>query len=126
MCPSAGVEEEEHGFAERLKAEIERSNYSHRGLATEIGASKQSVTNWTQGHSEPSLKNLRRLASALRVPPALLLEGDGHSDQSPDATLVDLLAELTASPARPDLRALNDSVPGLLDLLARAERRIRK
>jgi len=89
--------------------------------------SKQSVTNWTQGHSEPSLRSLRAIAQLLDVPLASLLEESGGrpSGDPPGGTTesdaVDLLRELTADPAGPAVRTLAAVGPDLSDLLKRAE-----
>lgn len=111
-----------NGFPERLRAAMSLRGYSQRKLAEEVGASKQSVTNWTQGHNEPSLRHLRRISRVLGVPLAELLEGD----RSGEGRAAELLQELAATPIRPAVQALTESAPDLLDLLSRAESYVRE
>ncbi len=112
-------------FAERLQAAMSARRMSHRKLAKAVGASQQSVTNWTQGHNEPSLRHLRAISRALDVPPATLLEGS-RTVTDEIATASDLVRELVAlRQLAPAIETLAGSTPSLLDLLARAERHVR-
>lgn len=122
MATRASAADSGNPFAKRLRAAIAASDFSHRGLAAEIGASKQSVTNWTQGYSEPSLENLRRVADALGVDPASLLDEKWPSEPHRLVQATELLRELTALRVRPAAKSLASSAPSLLDLLERAER----
>jgi transcriptional regulator with XRE-family HTH domain len=108
-------------FAVRLKAEIKRCHFSHRHLAELVDASKQSVTNWTQGTHEPSLRHVRRLSEVLQVPVAHLLDDESQpaAAEGEAAAIVDELASLRLS--RP-IGSLGKASPTLLELLARAER----
>lgn len=108
-----------NGFPGRLKAAMRVRGFSHRGLAKAIGASQQSVTNWTQGHNEPSLRHLRSIARELGIPLGELLEGGSERPEETHANA--LLRELSDHPIRPAVEALSDSAPDLLDLLSRAE-----
>src|SRR5215218_9754312 len=111
-----------NGFAERLKLLIEERNYSHRRLAHALGVSKQSVTNWTQGHNEPSLRHLRALAQELDTPLCTLLEVEGATEPMSSSLAASLLRELTGQPVGPAMKALAAATPDLLDVLGRAER----
>ena len=126
MTAADSIDVIEKPFAERLQAAMSKKRMSHRKLANVVGASQQSVTNWTQGHNEPSLRHLRAIALALDVPPSTLLEGNQIvTDESAAAT--DLVKELAAlRRIAPAIETLADSTPGLLDLLARAERLARE
>jgi transcriptional regulator with XRE-family HTH domain len=108
-------------FPERLKALLGEREISHRGLARKLGVSKQSVTNWTQGRNEPSLKHLRGIADQLNLPLGELLEGPSTGEPS----AASLLQELTSDPVGPAVRSLQLATPDLFDLLTRAERYVR-
>jgi transcriptional regulator with XRE-family HTH domain len=110
-------------FPERLKALLEDRHISQRRLADELGVSKQTVTNWMQGHNEPSLRNLCGIARLLGIAPGELLKAADDPD-SPhlDDTATSLLRELTLQPMGPAVRSLQAAAPDLLDLLNRAER----
>lgn len=111
-------------FAARLSAEIARRHLSHRRLAAMVETSKQSVTNWTQGTHEPSLRYLRRLSVALQVPVALLVDGETDGDHNAQARkIVEELADLDLSSS---LGSFSRASPALLDLLGRAERQARR
>lgn len=109
-------------LAMRLRTLMEERDYSHRRLAADIGASKQSVTNWTQGHNEPSLPNLRALARALDVAPAHLIEARAETNAAEESLA--LVRELTALSLHPALDTLSGTAPSLLDLLSRAEQHV--
>jgi len=111
-------------FAERLNAAIEARGISHRALAREIGASKQSVTNWTQGRNEPSLHYLRHIARALDTSMMSLLRENDRLE-SEGSRAASLMEELTSDPIGPAIRAFGSSAPDLLDLLSRAERYVK-
>jgi len=109
-----------NGFPERLRAAMKDRGYSHRGLAKAIGASKQSVTNWTQGRNDPSLRHLRNISQALDIPLVSLLEGrDSRQIEEGEAT--SLVREFAMQDIGPAIQALGDAAPDLLGLLSRAE-----
>lgn len=112
-------------FAARLKAEMRRGGFSYRQLAGLVDASKQSVTNWTKGTHEPSLRHVRRLSEAFQIPIAYLLDDETEpaAADREAAAIVDELASLELS--RP-VDSLGKASPALLDLLARAERQAQK
>jgi transcriptional regulator with XRE-family HTH domain len=111
------------GFPMRLKAAMELRGYSHRRLANAIGASQNSVTNWTRGHNEPSLRHLRSISRELDVSLSELLEEDRHRPLEDRAS--SLVRELAAQPIGPAVQILNESAPDLLDLLGQAERYVK-
>jgi transcriptional regulator with XRE-family HTH domain len=119
------VEEEaaRKAFADRLNAAIKRRQVSHRQLAKAVQTSKQSVTNWTQGRHEPSLRYLRRLSSVLDVPVARLIAGETSSCSDHD--IVEVVEDLADLRLRRPIDALRASTPALLDVLARAESQAR-
>lgn len=122
MASSDSHGEALNGFPERLKRLIAERNHSHRGLAEALGVSKQSVTNWTQGHNEPSLRHLRAIARLLDLPPGALLEEMDDPRPVSGATATGLLRELTSQSVGPAMRSLAIAAPDLSDLLSRAER----
>ena len=61
-------------FSETLKAARRRANLTQKALAERSGLPLRSLLNWEQGRRLPRLQTARRLAKALRVPPAELLE----------------------------------------------------
>jgi len=124
MAPGS-AEEQQNGFPMRLKRLIDASAYSQRELADELGVSKQSVTNWTQGYNEPSLRHLRGIARLLDLPLGTLLEEAGDADRPDTALAASLLRELTSQPIAPAVRSLAGAAPDLFDLLNRAERYVR-
>jgi len=113
-------------FPERLKAILADRRVSQRHLAYELGVSKQTVTNWMQGHNEPSLRNLCGIAHLLGVAPGELLGAvdDPASDRVEEAA-ASLLRELTSQSAGEAVRSLQAAAPDLLDVLGRAERYVR-
>lgn len=104
---------------------MRRRRLSHRGLAKSINASKQTVTNWTQGTHEPRLRHIRRLSEALQIPVADLLDDEARPDPSAsDAiAIVERLADLGLSSP---IDSLSQASPALLDLLAQAEQQVRE
>lgn len=125
MKDTSSIEAGENGFAERLRGAMKDSRHSHRSLAVAIGASKQSVTNWTRGHNEPSLRRLRDLARELKTTPAALLE-DGKALPPVEPGGATLLRELVSEPIGPAIRAVSTAAPDLLELLGRAERCVKE
>lgn len=109
-------------FPERLKMLLSERGISHRGLAQRIGVSQNSVTNWTQGRNEPSLKHLRGIAQQLGISLGELLEGE----TSGDPAAASLIRDLTGAPVAPAVRSLQAAAPDLFDLLGRAERYVRE
>mgnify|MGYP000870043438 FL=1 len=53
------------GLGERLRARREAVGLSVRNLAEQLGASRNTITNYEQGHTVPSTTDLVRLATAL-------------------------------------------------------------
>jgi transcriptional regulator with XRE-family HTH domain len=111
-----------NGFPKRLALLLKQRNYSHRGLADALGVSKQSVTNWTQGHNEPSLRHLREIARVLDLPLGELLEETEGGGSPQDAVASEILRDLTSQPVGQAIRSLAAATPDLFDLLSRAER----
>ena len=61
-------------FSETLKAARRRANLTQKALAERTRLPLRSLLNWEQGRRLPRLDTVRRLAKALRLPPAELLE----------------------------------------------------
>lgn len=62
-------------ISERINALLKEQKRSQRWLAIEIGASPQNVNGWVKGEYEPSRKNIKLIADALKVS-VEYLEGD--------------------------------------------------
>ena len=60
-------------LAEVLKSHRERCHMTQEFVAQQIGVSRQAVSKWEQGASEPSTTNLIKLARVYDVDPADLL-----------------------------------------------------
>ena len=64
-------------LGEALRAERERCKMTQEFVAQHVGVSRQAVSKWEQGASEPSTTNLIKLAKLYDVDPAELLRGVG-------------------------------------------------
>ena len=64
-------------LAEVLRAHRERCKMTQEFVAEQIGVSRQAVSKWEQGSSEPSTTNLVKLARLYGVDPADLLREVG-------------------------------------------------
>ncbi len=60
-------------LGEALRAERERRRMTQEFVAQHVGVSRQAVSKWEQGASEPSTTNLIKLAKLYDVDPADLL-----------------------------------------------------
>lgn len=60
-------------LAEVLRSHRERSKMTQEFVAEKIGVSRQAVSNWESGASEPSTTNLVKVARLYGVDPAELL-----------------------------------------------------
>lgn len=60
-------------LGEALKAHRERCHMTQEFVAQRVGVSRQAVSKWEQGASEPSTTNLIKLAGVFEVDPAELL-----------------------------------------------------
>lgn len=64
------------GLRDRIKEKREESGLTQDELAHLLGkANKQTISNWENGRSEPSLADLRMLAEHLRTTVSYLVEG---------------------------------------------------
>jgi transcriptional regulator with XRE-family HTH domain len=117
-------------FGGRLTQAIKISGQSQKKIAEVLGVSENTVGNWKSGTHHPGGRNLLGLADLLGVSPAHLSGEQPDESRSPpprlegDAVLAcgelfDALATLKG--ATPQLRALADSLPTLLEALAAAE-----
>lgn len=55
------------GQAQRIREARERLGISQETLAEQVGVSRQAVSKWEMGNTEPSLENLRALSEVLNV-----------------------------------------------------------
>lgn len=62
-------------LGETLRLHRERCNMTQEFVAQRIGVSRQAVSKWEQGTSEPSTTNLIKIARVYDVDPADLLKG---------------------------------------------------
>ena len=65
-------------LAEVLRAHRERCKMTQEFVAEKVGVSRQAVSKWEQGASEPSTSNLVKLAHLYGVDPADLLREVGE------------------------------------------------
>lgn len=64
-------------LGEALREERERCKMTQEFVAQHVGVSRQAVSKWEQGASEPSTTNLIKLAKLYDVDPAELLRSIG-------------------------------------------------
>ena len=64
-------------LGEALREERERCKMTQEFVAQHVGVSRQAVSKWEQGASEPSTTNLIKLAKLYGVDPAELLRSIG-------------------------------------------------
>ena len=57
-----------HRFFQRLRAERERLDLTMQQVADRIGVTKQSISEWETGESNPGLPALRKWVRALKLP----------------------------------------------------------
>lgn len=62
-------------FPARLQSARESAGMSLQGLADASGTSHSSVRKWLEGHAQPSIGNVAKLAEALGVTPCWLAYG---------------------------------------------------
>lgn len=60
-------------LGEQIRSAREAKNLSQEALAEHLGVSRQAVSKWENGTSEPSTTNLCALAKLYNVPPEELL-----------------------------------------------------
>lgn len=70
-------------LGEVLRSHRERCHMTQEFVAQQVGVSRQAVSKWEQGASEPSTTNLVKLAHVFGADPADLLRevGDGHAER---------------------------------------------
>lgn len=64
-------------LGETIKAHRARCGMTQEYVAEQLGVSRQAVSKWESGQSDPSTSNLLALAKLFGVSPAELLEGVG-------------------------------------------------
>ena len=64
-------------LGEVLKSHRERCRMTQEFVAQHVGVSRQAVSKWEQGKSEPSTSNLVKLAHLFEIDPAELLREIG-------------------------------------------------
>ncbi len=69
-------------FAEKLSALRKAAGLSQEQLADKLGVSRQAITKWETGNGEPTLENLRAVATLFRVSFDELLGGAIVSDKT--------------------------------------------
>lgn len=109
-------------FAPRLREALKRRRVTNRDLARAVGVSRNTVSNWTCGRSEPSSRHLRTIARVLEARADELLGEPERFEMTVNAqaaTLVERLASLELDGA---LTTLEAHIPSLLDVLRDAQR----
>jgi transcriptional regulator with XRE-family HTH domain len=77
-------------FSKRLKSLLDETKTTRQQLATEIGVSHQSVTQWQSGQTIPDILKFKRIAEFFDVSYDYLL-GDSDSRKHENALLVNTL-----------------------------------
>src|SRR5262249_40818640 len=91
-------------FAQRLRKARDSARLTQAQLASDVGVTSQAVSQWERGETLPEIRNIPRIAAALRLDAAELLgllDDDVRDDQRP--TLVRSIrdGEGPAGPLRP-------------------------
>ncbi len=68
------------GIGSRIAQASESKNLTQEALASKLGVTRQTVTNWTNGKSEPSLFLLKKIKDVCGVTYDFLLDGNEISD----------------------------------------------
>jgi transcriptional regulator with XRE-family HTH domain len=79
-------------FPARLQSARESAGMSLQGLADASGTSHSSVRKWLEGHAQPSIGNVAKLAEALGVTPCWLAYGCEKCSPVSGASLQDTAA----------------------------------
>ena len=98
-------------LSEKIYYYRKKMGKSQEGLAEELGVSRQAVSKWETGESEPELAKLRALATAFGVTVDALLSEDAPA---PDAPAADNVAP---SRENENARTWVDALPGALGRL---------
>ena len=98
-------------LSEKIYYYRKKMGKSQEGLAEELGVSRQAVSKWETGESEPELAKLRALAAAFGVTVDALLSEDAPA---PDAPAADNVAP---SRENDNGRTWVDALPGVLGRL---------
>ncbi|UZT81252.1 helix-turn-helix domain-containing protein [Caproicibacterium sp. BJN0003] len=61
-------------FAQKLKNVMEKESMTMYRLSKETGVHQSTISNWINGHSEPRIEQLKKIAWALNVPVWELIE----------------------------------------------------
>lgn len=64
-----------NSFGANLSVLRYRAGLSQQGLAERLGVSRQAVSNWERGLSEPDIGSINRMAELLNVPVSELMDG---------------------------------------------------
>jgi transcriptional regulator with XRE-family HTH domain len=70
-------------FHENLKRIRSAKGFTQASLAEALGSAVRNVSNWEQGHRDPSLSTIRQIAQLLRVSVAELMEGEPAPARKP-------------------------------------------
>ncbi len=67
-------------IGENIKAIRQSKNMTQEELAVKIYTTRQTVSNYEKGRSDPDLETIKRIAEALETDASVLLYGDGRSE----------------------------------------------
>ena len=67
-------------IGENIKAIRQSKNMTQEELAGKIYTTRQTVSNYEKGRSDPDLETIKRIAEALETDASVLLYGDGRSE----------------------------------------------
>ena len=66
-------------IGENIKALRKSKNMTQEELAAKIHTTRQAISNYEKGRSDPDLETISRIAEALETDPSVILYGDDHS-----------------------------------------------
>lgn len=67
----------------RLRNLRKKNNLTQEELSLQLKVSRQTISNWERGYSQPDMENLHLLASFFKVTVSYLIDGDTITDESP-------------------------------------------
>ena len=73
-----------HPVGVQLAAERRRAGLSQEALAARLGVTRQAVSNWEGGKSQPDLEMLKKIAAQLSIPIEYLIYGRPASRPVPE------------------------------------------
>ena len=105
----------------RLKTLRKREHMTLEDVASLIGVSYQTISNWEKGVTEPDINSIKKLASYFKVTTDYLLEQDGD-----EAYVLDIFKKLEYLDKDQLLTLTKSIITDLLGNLSQNENKIKK